>query len=296
MKLARFTYKGEEDWGIVNEKEQTILSSLALEEAYFCELPKTIVELIQQGEEGLLLLSTTLTKHAEDPIAETYSLSEVTLLAPLIPQKNIFCVGKNYSAHVREFEENKDAPLPEYPILFSKPPTSIIGPGEAINLHPEVTEQVDYEGELAIIIGQRGSSIAEEKAYEYVFGYTIINDVTARDLQKKHVQWLLGKGLDTFCPMGPYIHISNHKPYSFTLHTHVNGELRQEGHSDELLFSIPSLIATISRGLTLEPGDIIATGTPYGVGMGFKPPRFLKSGDTVSITVDTIGTLTNTVK
>lgn len=165
-----------------------------------------------------------------------------------------------------------------------------------IPLHPNATSQVDYEGELAIIIGKRASNIPEDEVYDHIFGYTIINDVTARDLQKRHKQWFLGKSLDGFCPMGPAILIGNKQPQNFEIRTYINNELRQSGSTEDLIFSIPTLVSTLSRGITLEPGDIIATGTPSGVGMGFEPPRFLQEDDLVTITVPGIGTLENTVK
>ena len=161
--------------------------------------------------------------------------------------------------------------------------------------HPELTDKLDYEGELGVIIGKRGTNIAEEDAMKYVYGYTIINDVTARDLQKKHLQWFRGKSLDTFCPMGPTVMVGDW-PLPFTIYTKVNGSLRQEGTTTDLIFSIPKLIATLSDGMTLLPGDVIATGTPQGVGMGFNPPKFLKKGDVVEINIDHIGTLRNPVK
>lgn len=295
MKLAAFIADGEEQWGVINEDAQSILSAPQLEEHYFAVLPETLDDLIAD-EEGLLSLATALQKHAETPTAGSYSLNEIILLPPLRPKKNIFCVGKNYREHVTEFEGNEDALEPEHPIIFSKLPTSVIASGDVIDPHPEATSQADYEGELAIVIGKRGQNISEEDAWEYIFGYTIINDVTARDLQKRHSQWLLGKSLDTFCPMGPYLLVGNHTRQDFEVHTYVNGELRQSGKTEDLIFSFPNLIATISSGITLEPGDIISTGTPKGVGMGFRPPRFLQTDDEISITIPTIGTLTNTVK
>ncbi len=297
MKIANFmTATGEIQWGIVDDVTQTIFGSADLEEAYFTFLPETITELIEQGSEGLLLLSTALEKHAEAPLLEPYPLSEVTLLAPLQVKKNIFCVGKNYADHIQEFEQTDSIDIPSSPIFFTKPPTTIIGPNEAIDSHPEITSSVDYEGELAVIIGQRGTNIPENEAMDYVFGYTIINDVSARDLQKRQSQWFIGKSLDTFCPMGPCIYLSNKKEEDFQIQTYVNDELRQSASTEDLIFSIPHLISTLSQGLTLEPGDIISTGTPQGVGMGFNPPRFLRRDDEVSITIDKIGTLRNTVK
>lgn len=297
MKIAAFvTRDGDHQWGIIDTEHNTILSAADLEEMYFTFLPETINELIEQGDDGLLALESALQKHKEDPLAQPYDLSEVTLEAPLKMQKNIFCIGKNYRDHVTEFEGNENAPIPEAPIFFSKLPTSVIGPNEQINPHPEATSMADYEGELAVIIGKRGTNIPESEALDYVFGYTILNDVTARDLQKKHVQWLIGKSLDTFCPMGPAILLSDKQPHIFDIKTHVNGELKQADSTDSLIFSIEQLIATISQGITLEPGDVISTGTPQGVGMGQRPPRFLQSEDEISITISEIGTLTNSVK
>ncbi len=295
MKLASFSYEGREQWGVINDRDNTIISAEQLEEEYFIALPQTLLGLIRD-EESMLALRTAIEKYAENPVITPFSLGEIELLPPIRSEKNIYCVGKNYKDHVREFEGNENAALPQVPIIFSKTPTSVIGSGGEIDLHKDITNEVDYEGELAIIIGKGGTHISEEDAWDHIFGYTIINDVTARDLQTKHVQWLLGKSLDTFCPMGPCILVATETVTPFHLETRVNGELRQSGNTDELIFSIPKLIATISQGITLEPGDILSTGTPEGVGMGFKPPRFLQSGDTISITIESIGTLTNTVK
>ncbi len=187
--------------------------------------------------------------------------------------------------------------LPKYPVVFSKPPTTVIGPEMDIDSHPGVTEQLDYEGELAVVIGSKAKSVKKESAFEYVFGYTIINDVTARDKQRLHGQWLLGKSFDTFCPMGPVLVNKDAlaHPHSLQLTTRVNGEVRQSSNTSLMIFDIPTLIATITAGTTLEPGDIIATGTPAGVGKGFKPPRFLKAGDTVEVEIEGIGLLRNRV-
>ncbi len=223
-------------------------------------------------------------------------VEEVKLLAPIPrPAKNIFCIGKNYRDHAIELGNEGD--IPEAPIIFSKSPTAVVGHQDPVKLHERVTEQLDYEGELAVIIGKKGIAIKEEDAYQHIFGYTILNDVTARDLQQRHKQYLLGKSLDTSCPIGPWIvHRSQiPEPSKLTIETKINGEVRQQGSLDQLLFSIPYLISVISRGMTIEPGDIIATGTPAGVGKGMKPPRFLKGGDRMEITIPEIGTLSNTV-
>lgn len=245
------------------------------------------------------------------PTAEVIgAVDEVELLAPIPrPPRNVFCIGKNYVEHAREFSASgydrsgaaSDDQQPAAPIVFSKPPSSVIGTGAAIEPHSHVTAELDYEAELGVIIGPGGRDISEADAAHHVWGYTIVNDVTARDRQREHKQWLLGKGLDTFCPMGPFaVTAEEIDPDGFArpeldVSCWVNGELRQKATTLELIFDIPRLIATISAGLSLEPGDIIATGTPAGVGIGFTPPRFLQPGDRVEITITGLGTLQNTV-
>ncbi|BFG80844.1 fumarylacetoacetate hydrolase family protein [Paraburkholderia terrae] len=233
--------------------------------------------------------------------AEKVPLDKVKLLAPIVPRRNVFCVGKNYREHAKEFAGSgyeagavKGAEIDEYPAVFSKPPTTIVGPGDDVQLHAHVTTSVDYEAELAVVIGKGGRDIRAEDALQHVWGYTIVNDVTARDRQRHHKQWFLGKSLDTFCPMGPWITTADQvKSDDLDVKCWVNGELRQNANSRDLIFSIPSLIATISAGLELHPGDVIATGTPAGVGIGFNPPWFLKAGDEVKIEIGGLGTLTN---
>jgi 2-keto-4-pentenoate hydratase/2-oxohepta-3-ene-1,7-dioic acid hydratase in catechol pathway len=234
-------------------------------------------------------------------LGDKIPLDQVKLLAPIVPRRNIICVGKNYRAHAKEFAVSgyeagavKGAEIDEYPAVFSKAPSTVIADGETVSLHPHVTSEVDYEAELALIIGKGGRDIPANKAFEHIWGYTIVNDVTARDRQKKHKQWFLGKTLDTFCPMGPWITTADEvDATNMDLKCWVNGELRQEANTSDLIFDIPTLIATISAGMALQPGDVIATGTPAGVGIGFNPPRFLKSGDEVKISISGIGTLTN---
>jgi 2-keto-4-pentenoate hydratase/2-oxohepta-3-ene-1,7-dioic acid hydratase in catechol pathway/pimeloyl-ACP methyl ester carboxylesterase len=231
-------------------------------------------------------------------------LAEANLLAPIPrPRRNIFCVGKNYSEHAQEFgssgydqSSSGDDHVPKFPIIFSKPPSSVIGPDASIDPHPTVTSELDYEAELAVIIGRGGADIPAERALEQVWGYTIVNDVTARDRQRDHKQWLLGKGLDTFCPMGPYaVTADSLDAGALRVECRVDGELRQSASTADLIFDVPTLIATISAGLTLEPGDVIATGTPAGVGIGFDPPRFLHSGDLVEVSITGLGVLRNRV-
>jgi 2-keto-4-pentenoate hydratase/2-oxohepta-3-ene-1,7-dioic acid hydratase in catechol pathway len=190
------------------------------------------------------------------------------------------------------------ADIPEYPMIFSKAPTAVIGPDMEVENHSHLTNELDYEGEIAVIIGRTGKAIKKEEAYDYVFGYTLVNDMTARNLQRDHKQFLIGKSLDTTCPMGPYItHKSLVKnPDNLYLKTKVNGEIRQSASTEQFIFDIPTIIETLSKGMTLEAGDIIATGTPAGVGSGFNPPKHLKPGDEIEITVEELGVLRNKVK
>jgi len=236
-------------------------------------------------------------------VAKAPPVSGAKLCAPIPrPPKNIFCVGKNYHEHAKEFAGSgfdggaKDV-VPPHPVVFTKPHTAVIATGEPILSELDPTGGLDYEGELAVVIGHGGRGIRKADALRHVFGYTIVNDVTARHLQKRHSQWILGKGLDSFCPMGPAILTADEvpDPTKLVLTTRVNGEQRQRAPVADLIFDIPTLVEAISAAITLEPGDVIATGTPAGVGIGFNPPRFLMPGDVVRIEVTGIGTLENAV-
>lgn len=237
------------------------------------------------------------------PVGQVIPLQETSLEAPLpLPRRNIFCVGKNYHEHAHEFARSgfdssaAAGAVPQAPIIFSKVPECVTGPGSPIQIDPRASEAVDYEAELAVVIARGGRRIPRERALEHVFGYTIVNDVTARDLQGRHKQWLIGKSQDSFCPMGPWLVSADEIDLADTpVRCWVNGELRQDANTRDLIFDVPSLIETLSRGLTLLPGDIIATGTPAGVGIGFDPPRYLQPGDTVRIEIGGIGTLENPV-
>lgn len=239
------------------------------------------------------------------PSGRSMPLSSLELLAPLPrPRRNIICVGKNYRDHSNEFVRSgfdssggvNEATVPDRPVVFTKVPESVIGPGESIDPHLDLTSSLDYEAELAVIIGRGGRGISTERAWQHVWGYTIINDVTARDLQRDHKQWFLGKSLDGFCPMGPWaVSADEIDATDLRIRCWVNEELRQDASTRNLIFGIPELIGTISAGITLYPGDVIATGTPAGVGIGTDPPAFLVPGDVVSIEIAGIGTLTNAV-
>jgi 2-keto-4-pentenoate hydratase/2-oxohepta-3-ene-1,7-dioic acid hydratase in catechol pathway len=284
MKLASVTHKGSRRLAVVLDGGER-----------FGLLDPRHTDLIALIETGTMV-------DADADVVQTVARRDIELLAPIPqPRRNIMCVGKNYSEHAKEFARSgyeagavagKD--IDDHPALFSKLPSSVIAPDAAIELHPSITQKVDYEAELAVIIGKGGRGISKEDAYAHIWGYTIVNDVTARDLQKNHKQWFLGKSLDTFAPMGPYVvTVDEIDPENTTVQCHVNGELRQNANTRDLIFDIPTLIATLSAGITLQPGDIIATGTPAGVGIGLDPPVFLKSGDTIAVTISGIGTLEN---
>jgi 2-keto-4-pentenoate hydratase/2-oxohepta-3-ene-1,7-dioic acid hydratase in catechol pathway len=222
------------------------------------------------------------------------------LLAPIPrPAKNVFCVGRNYIEHVAEGDRaaGRETETPKYPQFFTKPPTAVIGPDETVPSYAAITRVLDYEVELALIIGREGADIAPERAFSHIFGYTVVNDITARDLQRRHGQWFKGKGLDRSCPMGPWIVPADEiaTPPDLRISLTVNGEPRQDSRTSQLIFDIPTIIATLSQGLTFEPGDVIATGTPSGVGYAMTPPRVLGPGDVIEATVEGIGTLRTTV-
>ncbi len=232
-------------------------------------------------------------------------LSAVTLMAPLPrPRRNLFCVGRNYRAHAAElattvFRES----LPEkdtWPIVFTKFPETVVGPHDTVRLPgPSVTTQIDYESELAVVIGRGGRDIPRSRAMEHVLGYTVVNDVSARDIQVRHQQWDLGKSFDTFCPMGPWIVTADELDgrdvgiRGWVIPKGGERQLRQDGRTKDMIFDIPTIIETCSRGITLQPGDVIATGTPSGVGMGFDPPRWLGPGDAFRVEIDGIGAIEN---
>jgi 2-keto-4-pentenoate hydratase/2-oxohepta-3-ene-1,7-dioic acid hydratase in catechol pathway len=225
--------------------------------------------------------------------------SKVHLLAPLPhPVKNVFCVGRNYLEHIAEGEraQNLKIGVTEHPVFFTKPPTAVVGPGADVPIFPKLSVNIDYEVELAVVIGKAGRNIQPAQAMEHIFGYTIVNDITARDVQRRHGgQYFKGKGLDGSCPMGPVIITADAlgDPTRLGIRLSVNGEMRQNGKTSDMIFDIPTLIASLSEGMTLEPGDVLATGTPSGVGYAMDPPIFLKDGDVVVCEVDGIGQLEN---
>lgn len=266
-------------------------------------IPNTMVELIQSCSKTKSVIQTIIEEVQKEDALRINEITyisyeeDVKLLAPIPrPSKNVFAVGLNYKKHSKEFNGNDY--VTQFPILFSKAPTSVIGPEETIESYPQYTDSVDYEAELAVVIGKKGRDIPKEQVQDYIFGYTIINDISVRDRQKRTSQWFIGKSMDTHCPMGPYLveRSDIEWPAELELICRVNGEERQHSNTRLLLFDIPEIISTLSEGITLEPGDIIATGTCEGVGLGFDPPRFLKKGDIVEVEIEKLGVLRNTVR
>lgn len=291
MKVATFIHQSQRKVGLVNQ-ESSYVECFNLDHVLAKAGGLSIIELLANGD-------------VLPQLGVKIPLAEIKLEAPIPhPRRNVFCAGKNYLDHVREVAKSglgsgptSGSEAPAAPIIFTKVPESVIGHSEPILRHANVTEQLDYEAELAVIIGTGGRGINREDAMNHVWGYTIINDVSARDLQKRHQQWHLAKSLDSFCPMGPWMVSKDEIDVNNTIiKCWVNSELRQNASTDQFIFDIPELIATISAGITLYPGDIIATGTPSGVGMGFKPPKFLQSGDLVRIEIAGIGYLENKVE
>lgn len=290
MKIATFIHDSQRKVGVVNQ------------DLNYVECFNLKPELAHYGGLSIIELLSNYAKLPE--FGEKIPFSDIKLEAPIPrPRRNVFCAGKNYLDHVREVAKSglgsgptSGSEAPTAPIIFTKVPESVIATGELILRHAVLTDQLDYEAELAVIIGHGGRNISREDAMDHVWGYTIINDVSARDLQKRHQQWHLAKSLDTFCPMGPWMVSKDElNATDAIIKCWVNSELRQDASTSQFIFDIPELIATISAGITLYPGDIIATGTPSGVGMGFKPPKFLQSGDVVRIEIAGIGYLENRV-
>jgi 2-keto-4-pentenoate hydratase/2-oxohepta-3-ene-1,7-dioic acid hydratase in catechol pathway len=261
--------------------------------------PRDVGELAATGETGLDIVSDL---KRTPPAGVLVPRASLKLLAPIPrPGKNVFCVGRNYKEHIDEgmrAQGKAPAPLPVLAEFFTKPPTAVIAVGDTIPLHPAATKQLDYEVELAVIIGRKGTDIPAAQAFDHVFGYSIINDITGRDLQRAHGQWFKGKGLDRSCPFGPVVVHASALPNvgDLRISSTVNGEIRQDSRTSNMIFPIPQIIEQLSRGLTLEPGDIIATGTPAGVGYAMTPPRFLAHGDRVSADIEGIGSLENVIE
>jgi 2-keto-4-pentenoate hydratase/2-oxohepta-3-ene-1,7-dioic acid hydratase in catechol pathway len=287
MQIATYQRDGRRFVGLVSDDREQVTPF---------ELPGNV------AAEGALAIIKLLADGGPLPATtgQAVPLASVQLLAPIpLPRRNVWCVGRNYHAHAKELQtsvfKDNDANPEAWPIVFTKVPECVVGPFDKVTLPgAAISGQIDYEAELAVIIGKGGKNITRADAMGHVFGYTVVNDVTARDVQMRHQQWDMGKSFDTFCPMGPWIVTADQLDGTRTrVRCWVNGELRQDGPTENLIFDIPTLIETISRGITLYPGDVIATGTPAGVGLGMKPPRFLAAGDVVRVEIDGIGAIEN---
>ncbi len=303
MRYATFSLKFDptERLGVVLPSHADAVFDLqALLGAPSGSLPRTLAELIREGRDAWQRLAARISQAAaaDIPANAQHPLSAIRVHAPLShPSKNIICLGLNYSSHVKESAQarGREVKIPEHPVFFTKSPTTVNGPFDPIPWDATVTEQVDYEVELGVVIGVAGKNIARSKALEHVFGYTVVNDVSARDLQMRHLQWFKGKSLDGFCPMGPVVVTADEfgDPQAKRISTRVNGVEKQNSTTANMIFPVDVIIEVLSKGMTLEPGDVIATGTPEGVGLGRTPQEFLKDGDVVETEIENIGALRN---
>lgn len=294
MKLLSFRYEGKEGFGPKVKKEDAVWDVVAIQQQLevLPAFPAQLIEGIPQGMEFVEQIRKLTEAAVQSDRSEEFkhSYAEIEWLAPISKTpKNIIAIGKNYADHAKEMGGEAPADL----VVFTKASTSISADGETVSVHSDVTDSYDYEGELAVVIGKAGHKIPKQMAYDYVFGYTIANDLTARDIQAKHQQYFLGKSLTGSCPIGPYIVTKDEIPQSQNLSivTKVNDEIRQNGNTENMIRRVDELIAEVSKYVALEPGDILLTGTPAGVGKGFTPPKFLKAGDTVKVSIESIGTL-----
>lgn len=297
MKLLSFKVNEQVKFGPKVKKEEAVWDVVEIQKQLnvLKDFPETIIDGIAHGYEFVEQVRKLVEAAQKDEDGAKFKLaySDIEWLSP-VPRtpKNILCVGKNYNDHALEMGAEK---APENIVVFTKSPTAIAPDESTLPVHEDVTDSLDYEGELAVVIGKRGKNIPKAMAFDYVFGYTIANDLTARDAQEKHKQFFLGKSLEGSCPMGPYLVTKDEipDPHALSIVTKVNGEVRQNGSTKDMLFSVSDIIETVSKYVTLEPGDVILTGTPAGVGKGMNPPQFLKAGDEVKISIEGIGTLAN---
>jgi len=314
MKLVTYNLQGQTRIGVLsNEIVIDILSaskefadSLNSEFTSIAHV-SNMLSLLDTGEPALRAVKSlackvlSLIEDRPGPVLHKTSvilpLAEIHLAAPIPrPRKNLICLGLNYHDHWAETAGRRGEPLPSVPVFFTKSPTSVIGPFDDI-VYPSATTELDYEVELAVVIGRRGKDISRKEAFDYVAGYTILNDVSARDLQRRHQQWFRSKSLDTFAPLGPYLVTKDEieNPHDLSMELTVNNEIRQKSSTDNMIFKIPEIIEILSQDMTLEPGDIIGTGTPAGVALGMSPPRYLKANDVVEARIERLGNIRNRV-
>lgn len=299
MKILSFKYNGQISFGPKVKKEEAVWDILAIQNELkvLAAFPNTIIDGVAFGFDFVEQIRKLVDAAQNSDNVEGFkrSFDSIEWLSP-IPRtpKNVMCVGKNYSDHIKEmgFTPSEDM------FVFTKSPTAIAADGQTLSIHANVTNELDYEGELAIVIGKGGKNIPKNMAYDFIFGYTIANDVSARDLQEKHDQFFIGKSLEGSCPLGPYLVTKDEipNPHALTIVTKVNGEIRQNSVTKEMMYPVDELISTLSKFVTLEPGDVILTGSPAGSARGMEQPVYLKSGDVVKVSIEGIGTLVNTFK
>ena len=299
MRYVTFSLPGDprERLGAVRDGRVTAIDE-AVAAKWPGPCPDSLLALIEAGPDAWRRMAELVSKDGSG--AAAHSLKDVRVHAPIPrPRKNIFCLGRNYKSHIEEAARgrNVEVRLPEVPVFFTKAPTSITGPYDAIPWDPTITDQLDYEVELAAIVGVLCKNVPRTEALDCIFGYTILNDVSARDLQKSHAQWFKGKSLDGFCPMGPVVVTADEfgNPQQKRLALRLNGDTRQDSTTANMIFPLDVTIESLSKGMTLKPGDIIATGTPEGVGLGRTPPEYMKDGDVMETEVEGIGVMRNTI-
>ncbi len=300
MYFCNYIYKGTECLGVLTEDGQQVvpISDLLLKITGKSDI-QNLKDMFGNCTVNIPTFKLELANYIATSGDKIIPLNEVELTAPISTYNDILCLGKNYAAHAKELGGSifDDTSIPQYPIYFTKRANSVQDPEGAVYYDPEFTTQLDYEAELAVIIGKEARNIEKEDVEEYIFGYTIINDISARDVQHQHKQWFRGKSYETYCPMGPYIlHASAVEfPPKLNITCRVNGEVRQQDNTSSMIFDIPTVVSELSKTFTLKPGDVISTGTPAGVGMGFDPPKFLTPGDVVECEIEKIGILRNKI-
>jgi len=301
VKLVTFVVNGSERLGVWSEPRGVLDLNAAAQSLLGRALPADMQSFIAAGPDALTSAREVLAAATKSPQAKWLGIDAVKLAAPIPrPRKNVFCVGRNYKAHIIEGARarNREVVFPPVPEFFSKPPTTVIGHDDEIHLDTRYTKQLDYEIELAIVIGKRCRDLSADAAPGAIFGYTIVNDVSAREVQQAHGQWFKGKGFDTYGPMGPCIVTADEfgNPSGHRMVLTVNGETRQDSNTSDLLFGVPEIVQSLAGGMTLEPGDVIATGTPSGVALGMTPQKWLQDGDVIVADIEGIGKLRNRVR
>lgn len=297
MKLVTYQVGQKVRVGVLSADEEWVFPIESIGPEY-----KTMLEAVKQMSESEKQLLEYSSRQDPYRIHGAAKLEEVKLLAPIpVPEQDIICLGINYMEHAAEsarFKKEEFDGERAYAVYFSKRVNEAVADGEPIQAHEDIVDSLDYEAELAFIVGKDARNVRPEQARDYIFGYTIINDVSARTIQNRHKQWYFGKSLDGFTPMGPCVVTTESLPYPphLKIQSYVNGELRQDSNTELLIFGIDHIVSELSQGMTLKAGTIISTGTPAGVGLGFQPPKFLKSGDVVECVIEGIGKITNPIK